>query len=85
MALVNDPGPSQDTGALLGQVAGSVTPNKPAVPNRGLREQAPGQLALVSEGLQGLAVSIVVTIAEPSCLPGWHAVTPATVMFTQEA
>lgn len=39
---------SQDTQALLGKVTGSVTLNKPAVLSR-LREQATGQLILISE------------------------------------
>lgn len=76
--------PIQDTRALLGQVTGSVTLNKPAVPTEA--ERAGSWSACINfRRLQGLAVSIVVTIAEPSCLLGWHAVTPATVMFTQEA
>lgn len=76
--------PIQDTRALLGQVTGSVTLNKPTVPTEA--ERAGSWSACINfRRLQGLAVSIVVTIAEPSCLLGWHAVTPATVMFTQEA
>lgn len=76
--------PSQDTRALLGQVTGSVAPNKPAVHTEAVR--AGCRSACINfTGLQGLAVSTVVTIAEPRCLLGSRAVTPATVMSTQEA
>lgn len=60
---------SQDTQALLGQVTGSVTLNKPAVPIE--FERAGCWSARVNfRGLLGHAVSIVVTIAEPRCLMG---------------
>ncbi len=76
--------PGQDTQAWLGQVTGSVTLNKPAV--RIEAERAGCWSACINfRGLQGLAVSIAVTIAEPRCLLGRHAVTSATVMSTQEA
>lgn len=69
---------SQDTPALLGQVTGSVSVNKPAVPVE--LEPAGCWSACVSfREPQGLAVSIVVTTAEPRCLMGRHAVAPAAV------
>lgn len=76
--------PSQDTRALLGQVTGSVTLNRPAVPTEA--EGAGCRSACINfRGLRGLAVSTVVTTAEPRCLLGRHAVTAATVMSTREA
>lgn len=69
---------------MLGQVTGSVTLNKLAVPMEA--ESAGCWSACINfTGLQGLAVSIAVTIAELRCLLGRYAVTPATVMSTQEA
>lgn len=76
--------PRQDTQALLGQVTGSVTLDKLAVYTEA--ERAGCWSACINfRGLQGPAVSTVVTITEPRCLLGRHAVTPATVMSTQEA
>lgn len=75
---------SQDTQALLGQVTGSVSVNKPAV-HVGLEPAGCWSACVNFRVLQGLAVSIVVTTAEPRCLMGRHAVTPAAVMSTQQA
>lgn len=74
---------SQDAEAVLGRVTGSVTLNKLAVPIEA--ESAGCWSACINfTGLQGLAVSKAVTIAEPRCLLGRYAVTPATVTSTQE-
>lgn len=76
--------PSLDTQAWLGRVTGSVTMNKPAVPTEA--ERAGCWSACINfRGLLGPAVSTVVTIAEPRRLLGKHAVSPATVVSTQEA
>lgn len=74
---------SQDTQALLGQVTGSVSVNKPAVPV-GSEPAGCWSAPVNFRALQGLAVSTVVTTAEPRCLMGSHAVAPAAVASTQQ-
>lgn len=75
--------PSRDIQAMLGQVTGSVTLNEPVVHIEA--ERAGCWSACINfRGKQELAVSTVVTITEPRCLLRRHAVTPATVMSTQE-
>lgn len=75
---------SQDILAMLGQVTGSVTLNKPAVP---VEVEGTGcwSACINFRGIQGLAVSILVTIAEPRCPTGRHPVTPATAVSSQVA
>lgn len=76
--------PSRNTGALLGQGAASVALNKAAVLAE--LDEACGRSACVNfRVLQGVAVSILVTVAEPRCLLGRHAVTPAAADSAQEA
>lgn len=75
---------SRNTGALLGQGTASVALNKAAVPAE--LHEACGRSACVNfRGLQGVAVSILVTMAEPRRLMGRHAVTPAAADSAQEA
>lgn len=59
-------------------------PNRPAVPIEAERSGC-WSACINFRGLRGLAVSTVVTIAKARCLLGRHAVTPATVVSTQEA
>lgn len=75
--------PGQDSTALLEQVTGCVSLNKPAVSAQA--EQAGCWSACINFRVQQrLTVSMPVTIAEPRCLLGRPAVTPATEMSTQE-
>lgn len=68
----------------MGQGTASVALNKAAVAAES--DEACGRSACVNfRGLQGVAVSIPVTIAEPRCLMGRHAVTPAAADSALEA
>ena len=74
----------QGTQTLLGQVTGSVTLNKSAVPIQ--PERAGCRSACINiRRLQGVALSTLVTTAEPGRLLGRHGVTPATVMSPRKA
>lgn len=74
----------RNTGALLGQGTASVALNKVAVAAE-LDEACERSARVNFRGLQGVAVSIPVTTAEPRCLTGRHAVTPAAADSAQEA